>query len=170
MILAMAVLNGWSLHQMDFETAYLNSRLSHTIYARNPPGIDCPYMILRRSLYGLKQSGREWNDLLTQWHTTDCGLTQSHADPCIFFNEDLVLAIYVDDVLMAGSPAKVQQLVDVIKRSFEVKDLGFPHIILGIEIVQVSHGIELHQRTYSEAILTRFGMENCNGRLNTAGS
>ena len=41
---------------------------------------------LKKSLYGLKQSGRNWNNML---HTFLCNIdfSQSHADPCVYINK-----------------------------------------------------------------------------------
>jgi hypothetical protein len=48
-----------SIHQMDFDNAYLNSSLNHEIYMLPPPGFTTKNIILRlnKALYGLKQSG-----------------------------------------------------------------------------------------------------------------
>ena len=53
------------IHQMDVKTAFLCSTLKETIYIRQPEGFevegkeDWVYR-LKRSLYGLKQSSRDW--------------------------------------------------------------------------------------------------------------
>ena len=61
-LLAFAVQNGMIIHQMDVVTAFLNGMLEEEIYMEQPPGytkggeknLVCK---LKRSLYGLKQSG-----------------------------------------------------------------------------------------------------------------
>lgn len=61
---------------------------------------------LKRSLYGLKQAPRCWNkqfvDLMKKQK-----LKVSTADPCLFVcqrnGKKLIVAIYVDDALIAGS-------------------------------------------------------------------
>ena len=49
---------------MDITTAFLNSPLKDTIYMRQLPGFPQgrpgQILLLRRAIYGLKQSGREW--------------------------------------------------------------------------------------------------------------
>ena len=59
------------IHQMDVKTAYLNAPIDREIYIEQPEGFEkfdkhgeklvCK---LKRSSYGLKQSGRNWNNLL----------------------------------------------------------------------------------------------------------
>ena len=52
------------MRQMDVKGAYLNGILKETVYMLQPEGYDdgtnrvCH---LQKTLYGLKQSGREWN-------------------------------------------------------------------------------------------------------------
>ena len=64
---------------------------------------------LRRSLYGLKQSGKNWYNSLDQFLTTIPGLTltRSAVDPCLYVSCDedgdteLLVAVYVDDIAVA---------------------------------------------------------------------
>lgn len=57
------------LNQMDVKTAFLNSELDEDIYMRQPPGFedqehpDWVWKLLK-AIYGLKQSGRQWNKTL----------------------------------------------------------------------------------------------------------
>jgi hypothetical protein len=58
--------------QMDIKGAYLNGELEEEIYMRQPEGFSdgsgrvCR---LKRTLYGLKQSGRAWNQQLNKYLT-----------------------------------------------------------------------------------------------------
>lgn len=59
---------------------------------------------LKKAIYGLKQSGRCWNEKLHDILTT-LGLTQSKSDPCIYSLKNktgqiLIVAVYVDDLLI----------------------------------------------------------------------
>ena len=56
---------------MDVKTAYLNAPIDCEIYIEQPEGFeqvgeDRETLVwkLKKSLYGLKQSGRNWNNLL----------------------------------------------------------------------------------------------------------
>jgi hypothetical protein len=52
------------MKQLDVKGAYLNGDLQEEVFMEQPPGFDdgsgrkCR---LRKTLYGLKQSGKEWN-------------------------------------------------------------------------------------------------------------
>ena len=66
-ILALVPIKRLKIQQMDIKGAYLNGILKENIYMEQPEGSDdgtgriCR---LRKTLYGLKQSGREWNKAL----------------------------------------------------------------------------------------------------------
>ena len=68
-VLSLAAKYGLKLHQMDVKTAYLNGELDKDIYMEQPDGYvdeDHPDYVckLKRSLYGLKQSPRMWNQTI----------------------------------------------------------------------------------------------------------
>ena len=54
---------------------------------------------LKRCLYGLKQSPREfWKYLVEKLEA--CDFKQSNFDPCLFISPKVILVMYVDDILM----------------------------------------------------------------------
>ena len=63
-ILAIAPTRKLHIQQLDVKGAYLNGKLTECVYMRQPEGYDdgtgrmCQ---LIKTLYGLKQAGREWN-------------------------------------------------------------------------------------------------------------
>ena len=73
-LLASAAAQDWELHQMDVETAYLNAPVAEDIYMNQPlgntqVGHDGTPLVckLHKSLYGLKQSARNWNEVIDAW-------------------------------------------------------------------------------------------------------
>ena len=61
--------------------------------------------LLKRSINGLKQSARCWNTELDN-QLKKMKFCQSSHDPCIyvrFFGEEIfIIAVYVDDIIVAG--------------------------------------------------------------------
>ena len=63
-VMAIAVLKGLSLHQMDVKNAFLQGDLKEEIFMSPPPRLFSSSFIevcrLKRSLHGLKQALRAW--------------------------------------------------------------------------------------------------------------
>jgi hypothetical protein len=132
LIIMIATLMGWFLHQVDFDAAYLNGLLKHIIYARCPPGLPnsagkC--LKLLKTLYGLKQSGREWYQVLSDF-LLSIGFVQAQFDPCVYIQPgQLILGVYVDDVLLAGTMNAIKSFLQLTGACFKFKDLGRCQII-----------------------------------------
>lgn len=97
------------MKQTETITAFLLGDLEEEVYvrppARNPELMNWDKTLdwrLKKSLYGLKQSPRVWNQILHQY-LKSIGMIQSRADPCVYYrldqNKQLILAlhVYVDD-------------------------------------------------------------------------
>jgi hypothetical protein len=140
-MLAMSVTDDLAIRQMDIKGAYLNSTLKETVYMHQPDGYEdgsgriCQ---LVKMLYGLKQSGREWNielDLKLNKHGYNC-LCSDLCAYCKREGENVqVITVWVDDLLLFASS---NQLCDEIKNKlcseWELTDLGEPAKIVGIKI------------------------------------
>lgn len=132
------------LQKMDVKTAFLHGLLDETIYMDQPEGfVDKKFpqkvCLLKRSLYGLKQSLRQWNKRFDDFFRAQ-GYTRSEYDQCVYFmmNSEGVyvyLLLYVDDIVIASvDKAQVERLKRVLNSEFEMKDLGGAKKILGMEI------------------------------------
>ena len=161
------------MHLMDVVTTYLYESLDNEIYMKIPEGFAMPkscnsksremYSIkLQRSLYGLKQSGRMWYNRLSEYLSKE-GYTNDAICPCVFIkktiSEFVVLAIYVDDINLIGTPIELQKAIDYLKNEFEMKDLGRTKLCLGLQIEHLTNGIFVHQSAYTEKVLKRFCMD-----------
>ena len=170
-VISLTCKEGLKLHQMDVTTAFLNGDLDQEIYIRQPKGFIADgqeHLIcrLKKSLYGLKQSSRCWNQVLDA-QLKKMGLQQSTSDPCIYTSKKdglFSLAIYVDDILLAAKSEKrnAQVKCDLAKH-FQLKDMGELHYFLGVHVKQNSGTgrFWIGQPGYTEAMLKIFGMENC---------
>jgi hypothetical protein len=69
----------------------------------------------------------------------------------------IILVLYVDDLLITSSDSfYITSLKKALSHEFEMKDLGLIQKILGIQVVQTSTGILLHQTTYAKSIITKY--------------
>jgi hypothetical protein len=130
LVLSLLAVRKWKGRQVDFKTAFLNGKLSEPVYMAQPPGFkdaEHPDWVceVERSIYGLKQSPREWN-LELHAALISIGLTQSHYDPTLYFllcNRKLIgaLAIHVDDlVVVVGEPDFVDSTIHLLGVKFKI--------------------------------------------------
>jgi hypothetical protein len=104
-MLSVASKKKMKLIHWDVKTAYLCGELNEEIFMRQPKGYEKRSLVckLKKSIYGLKQSARCWNQKL---HSVLVGLsfTQSKSDKCLYFKDVngkmLYVLIYVDDLLV----------------------------------------------------------------------
>lgn len=75
----------------------------------------------------------------------------------------LLVAVYVDDLLITGSNCEVIRVFkEEMASKFEMTDLGKLTYYLGIEVLQLDGGIILKQERYAAKILEEAGMIDCN--------
>lgn len=159
------------MEHLDVATAFLNGDINEVIYMEQPKGFcdnSNKVCLLKKSLYGLKQSSRMWNCRI---HDFLCkqGFVQSKCEPCVYIkncNSDMViLALYVDDFYIFCSPSSKNKkdLVCNLEKEFNIKKLGVLKSCLGISVTRdKTRGIvKLNQSQYISKLLERFGMTNC---------
>jgi hypothetical protein len=71
---------------------------------------------LLKNLYGQKQAGRVWNQFLTKG-LTKIGFKQSKVDECVFFCNDVMFIVYIDDGIFASPSQKaIDQAIKELKQ------------------------------------------------------
>ncbi|XP_070681703.1 uncharacterized protein [Malus domestica] len=71
-------------------------------------------------------------------------------------SEFAIVAIYVDDMNLIGTPAKLEEISTHLKLEFEMKDLGETQYYLYLKIEHCSDEILVHQSKYTQKVLCRF--------------
>jgi len=166
-LLALAVAKNWEIQQMDVRGAYLNGTIKEQIYMQQPEGYDdgtghlCH---LIKSLYGLKQAGREWNNELNK-QLESLGWRPTMVDPCMYVRKSPegieVVAVWVDNLLLFASNESLMNKMKLeLKSIFDITDLGEPAKIVGIEIERdrTKGTIMISQKQYIESILQKEGL------------
>ena len=163
-LISLSILEGLRMNLMDVVTAYLYGSLDKDIYIKIPDGLKMPeayssrpreiYSIkLRRSLYRLKQSGRMWYNRLSEYLLKDRYINNVIC-PCVFIKRTkmgfTIIAIYVDDLNIIGTPNELHEAIEYLKREFEMNDLGKTKLCLGFQVEHLSKGIFVHQSSYIE--------------------
>ena len=112
LLLALAALEDWEIHQMDVKSAFLNGMLDKEIYMEQPQGFttagqETKVCRLKKAIYGLKQASRAWNQ---QFHGVliELGFMRTYADAGIYVyhqregDDPLFVILYVDDITIYG--------------------------------------------------------------------
>ena len=170
LLLAYVAMFNLELEQLDVKTAFLHGNLEETLYMEQPPGFiakgsENKVCLLLKSLYGLKQSPRQWYKKFDEFMLRE-NFNKSAYDSCVYFKRIkegsyLYLLIYVDDMLIIGKEIKdINDLKIALNSEFEMKDLGPAKRILGIDIYRDrKRGIlSLSQADYIQKVLKTFGM------------
>lgn len=162
------------IQQLDVKTAFLNGILDEDVYIYPPQGVICnsdKVLKLKKSLYGLKQSSKCWNDKINTY-LISIGFYRSENDYCLYIsdckNDKIYLLIYVDDIILSGvNLEKINKVKCQLMSEFKMKDKGILKHFLGLAIdYDREEGIlKLNQSRYAESILKRFEMENCKSSL-----
>ncbi|KAK4368107.1 hypothetical protein RND71_011899 [Anisodus tanguticus] len=168
-VLSLALSNAWPIHQLDVKNAFLHGDLKETVYMHQPLGFRDPnhphhVCLLKKSLYGLKQSPRAWYTRFADYVST-IGSTHSRSDNSLFIyrrgSSLAYILLYVDDIILtASSDALRQSIMTMLSYEFAIKDLGPLSYFLGIAVKRHSDGLFLSQRKYAAEIIERDGMSS----------
>ncbi|GKA49539.1 retrovirus-related pol polyprotein from transposon TNT 1-94 [Tanacetum coccineum] len=163
-VLSLAVLHRWRLHQLDVKNAFLHGHLNETVYMEQPPGFIDPQFPnhvckLSKALYGLKQAPRAWFHRLSSFLLAH-GFVCSRADTSLFvFTKDsciMYLLVYVDDLILTGNnESLLTSFTTRLNQEFAIKDLGDLSYFLGLEVSYTNDGLFLSQAKYATDVLTR---------------
>ncbi|XRB25083.1 retrovirus-related Pol polyprotein [Pseudoscourfieldia marina] len=156
---------GFYFGQIDVETAYLYALVQELIYMRPPKGTNYgPNKICRllKSLYGLKQAGRNWY-LDLKDYLVELGFKPGEVDigmysAAVGTENEIWILVYVDDIIFAS---KNEQTKDIfaghLRKKYRITEPAQLTWALGMKISFAADGIILTQDLYMSKILERFG-------------
>jgi hypothetical protein len=159
------------LEQLDVKTAFLHGDLEEEIYMHQPEGFavkgkENKVCKLKKSLYGLKQAPRQWYKKFDGFMCSK-GFQRLEADHCCYTRGSgksyVILLLYVDDMLVAGSDiGEINKVKKALSSQFAMKDLGEAKQILGMRIIRdrKKGTLELTQADYIKKVLKRFSMSD----------
>ena len=163
-ILTLAVMQHWPLHQLDVNNAFLKGLLSNPVYMEQPPGFIDPRFphhvcCLRKALYGFKQAPIAWFQRFCSF-LLHLGFIGSKANPSLFSyhhnTATLYLLVYVNDIILTGNNQfAIQTILAKIRAEFAIKDSGHLSYFLGLQVHYGANGIFLSQAKNAHDILER---------------
>ena len=184
-LLALATINNWEIHQMDVKTAFLNGDLDEEIYMEQPEGFIDPHrpsMVYRlhKAIYGLKQAARVWNDKINstlvemgfERLTSDYGIYVFKQGESKFISNKLggismFIVLYVDDINIIGNNMDaINKVKKRLRTKFDMTDAGEAAFFLGIRIRRDRERqiMWLDQFKYIQDILKTFHLDDAKTR------
>jgi hypothetical protein len=167
---ALAAQRGYSIYHLDVRTAFLHDYLKEEVYIYQPEGYVNPnhaqqVCLLQRALYGLRHAPCAWYERIDSFLVNELGFERGIGDTNLYRHSTettiILIALYVDDILLTGSSTSaITTVKDRLESSFEMSELSDGTIVLYLkaELVQVPSGIFMTQRGYCCQILETFGL------------
>ena len=165
LLFAIATIVDLEVYKWDIKQAFPNAPIDTTIYVEQPivnksnnKNVVCR---LNKALYGLKQAARQWQQHLVSI-LVEFGYKPLISDTSVFIHstEPIVLAVYVDDILVFTSKLDLaDELYNHLTNSkLEVSNLGEAKEFLGIEIIRdrPNKSIRVTQKGFITNIINRY--------------
>jgi hypothetical protein len=159
----------WALCQVDFVMAYPQAPIKMDIYMELRQGIQTMHgnskdhvLKLEKKIYGQKQAGRVWNSFLVD-KILSIGFTPSLIDDCVFFRDDIIFMVYVDDGIFLGiNDSKLQDAIKEIQDlGLNIEDQGHPAEYVSVNIKKLRDGsYEFTQCALIDSIINDVGLED----------
>mmetsp|Transcript_13035 Transcript_13035/g.30840 ORF Transcript_13035/g.30840 Transcript_13035/m.30840 type:complete len:480 (-) Transcript_13035:352-1791(-) len=151
--------------QCDITAAFVHATLppEEEIYVAQPRGLQRGHNLvlrLNKSLYGLKQAPRHFFSYLGD-RLQDYGLTPSEHDPCLFLSRDLIVVVYVDDLLVySRHDSCIDDFVSKMKDAqVDIRREGSAEGFLGVDVSRVGTKTTLTQRGLTERVIAALGLD-----------
>ena len=159
-MLATAVEFDWDILQLDVPVAFLNANVDEEVYFNMAPGYKkkgkkagVPVVRrLRKSLYGLRQSPKNWHSTIDTfvkigfksltsepsvyvYYTDDDSINNSTANTSR--KPDGIITLYVDDLVLAGGDkAVLKMLKEKLMSRFVKTNTGDISLMLGMKVTR----------------------------------
>lgn len=161
-VIKIAIEKDMTLMQIDFTAAFLNALLNEELYLEDPEGYtgtSGKILKLVKSLYGLKQAGRNWYITLKE-HMKLLGFSPCIADPCLFIKEDMLALIYVDDMVIGFTRVNdYDKFKKDTKDLFEIGEESPLEWYLGISFKKKGKSYFLNQTDYLDRVLNKYEVD-----------
>ncbi|CAM9906577.1 unnamed protein product [Sphacelaria rigidula] len=166
LVLAVAVQKGWPLYYFNVTQAFVRGEMDTTVFMKLPEGcgpLTGSLVRLEKSVYGVKQAGRQWYLLLNKTPMEDVKMSQDEADPCGYRLEErgegcVILLVHVDDVLIGGETKRVERVCNILNNRFPTNNLGEAQWYMGCAIERnwKRGTMYVNQPTFVDTTLKRF--------------
>jgi hypothetical protein len=149
LLIVFGILFHWALCQVDFVMAYPQASIEMDMYMKLPTGIHTKHrnskdhiLKLLANIYEQKQAGHVWNNYLVT-KLQEINFKQSLIDNCVFYRDDIIFIVFVDNGIFLGSSDK--QLCGILNKlqnlKLSIEDQGHPADYVGVNFKKLKDGI-----------------------------
>jgi len=149
-LLALAVQQGWIIATFDVIGAFLKTPIEEEIYVSLPAQIMSKQYAIRlnKYLYGLKKANRKFNEYFHQM-LLRYGLQVATTDICLYYNEHIRCALFVDDGLLTTDNINSRDsFLKYLEDQIGIDAHVTPKQFLKLELQILPDKLLIHQQTY----------------------
>jgi hypothetical protein len=167
MLMAVSLKYGYHTRSIDFSSAFVQAKLDKPVWIHLPRGhypehfgddVEDKCLELKKSLYSLSVTPKLWYEHLRE-RLLARGFKASSFDPCLFYRNNVAIAVYVDDLIMISKETKILgAIVAELQNEFTVKDEGTLASYLGIKVEKKENKYKLSQPVLTRKILQTTGL------------
>jgi Reverse transcriptase (RNA-dependent DNA polymerase) len=171
MLMAIALRKDYKTRCIDFSSAFVQAKLKEPVWIHLPRGYypevfgtstEGKCLELSKSLYGLSVAPKLWYLHLRE-RLVARGFRPSTIDPCLYYRNEVAIAIYVDDVVMIGKSDKLlDDILTELRMEFKITDEGPLSGFLGVNVKRNGSQFMLTQPTLINKVLAATGLVDCN--------
>jgi hypothetical protein len=174
LFLVLCLTLGWYTCCCDFSNAFVQATLKSPIWIHLPRGFrasksqtGCKTVLqLIKSLYGISEAPKLWQEFLASALVNDMGFNRSTIDRCVFYKDGVLLVQYVDDVCVgartkAEADAFFEQLRS-LKFDFTTEESITSYLGIKFEEDEANGSFDLTQPGLIDKVVEACGMEDCN--------
>jgi hypothetical protein len=167
-VLTIAIMQGWSLQQLNVNNTFLHGHLTEKVYMKQPSSFKSLENLnhvcyLTKAIYGLKQAPRAWYYAL-KLALSEFSFINAKSNSSLFvFSDGLILAyclVYVDDLILTGNNLLfVASIIAQLGHKFSIKDIAPLYFFLGIEVILTADGLFINQHQNIRDLLAKTSMD-----------
>ena len=131
------------------------------------PGVKCGMLWrLKKTIYGLKQSNKDWIELVRKFmnrHGFECNKCEENFYMKTVRGRRMFCLVYVNDILISTNmKTDIDWFLKAMNKDWEVKDLGPITRHLGMRFTEDRRHVYIDQAPYLRALLKSLKMGECN--------
>ena len=175
LMLTLSTILGLATQQVDYTAAFIHAPIGDDeVFVDMPRGFAKAGMVLRlkKSIYGLKQSPRNFF-LHLKGKLEEAGLQSNpEVDPCLFVSDKVICLVYVDDTLFfSPDPKYIKEVTDKLRNlGMELEEEDSVAGFLGVDIArdERNSSIKLTQRGLAKRVVEALNVGHMPRKLTPA--